>query len=465
MKYNPRPYQKIAGDYLSEHPKCALLLDMGLGKTAVTLTYLKEQILDEFAINKALVIGPLRVAQSVWGTEASKWDHLQGLRVSKVLGSLKQRVEALNTPADIYVINRENVVWLVEYLGSKWDFDAVIIDELSSFKSSTSKRWKALRKVIRRANVVVGLTGTPIGGGYIDLWPQIYLIDGGQRLGKTLTAFRQRFFRPGRGKGHVVYEWRINPGAKEEIDELLSDICLSMSKDDWLEMPDLIFNDVVVRMDSKARKLYDEFEKEKVLPLLEGLVIESVDDADNFVAGTTAAAVHNKLLQMANGAVYDDEGGVFHIHDAKLDALEEIVEGNPGQPLLVFYAYKHDMERIKKRFADAVTLNEGDTQDIISRWNAGQIPMLLCHPASAGHGLNLQEGGHIAVWFGLTWNLELYQQANARLHRQGQEHSVIIHHIICENSQDERVIRALQEKDVTQKSLLDALKNYLDRRR
>lgn len=431
----------------------------------MTLTEITRKIWDEFSVNNALVIAPIRVAEDTWTRESAKWDHLQGLRVSKVLGTAKQRIAALNTQADVYVINRENVTWLVEHLGPRWDFDMVIMDELSSFKSSTSKRWKSLRKVIRRATYVIGLTGTPAPNGYVDLWPQIYLIDGGQRLGKTLTEFRRRFFHPGRGKGHVVYEWIINPGAKEEIDRLLSDICLSMSKEDWLEMPDLIFNDVVVRMDSKARKLYDEFEKEKVLPLLEGLVIEDVEEADNFVAGTTAAAVHNKLLQMANGAVYDDEGGVFHIHDAKLDALEEIAESNPGQPLLVFYAYKHDLERIKNRFTDAVVLNEGDTQDIISRWNNGNIPILLCHPASAGHGLNLQEGGHIAVWFGLTWNLELYAQANARLHRQGQEHSVIIHHIICENTQDERVIRALQQKDATQRSLLDALKNYLDVRR
>lgn len=431
----------------------------------MTLTEICRLIWQEFSVNKALVIAPIRVAEDTWLRESLKWDHLEGLRISKVLGTAQQRIKALETPADVYVINRENVTWLVEHLGSRWDFDMVILDELSSFKNAGAKRFKSLRKVIKRASYVVGLTGTPAPNGYIDLWPQIYLIDGGQRLGKTLTEFRRRFFHPGRGKGHVVYEWLINTGAKEEIDRLLSDICLSMSKEDWLEMPDLIFNDVIVKMDSKARKLYDEFEKEKVLPLLEGMVIEEVEDADNFVAGTTAAALNNKLLQMANGSVYDDEGGVFHIHDAKLDALEEIVESNPGQPLLVFYAYKHDLERIKTRFADAVTLNEGDTQDIISRWNAGKIPMLLCHPASAGHGLNLQEGGHIAVWFGLTWNLELYQQANARLHRQGQEHSVIIHHIVCENTQDERVIRALQQKDVTQRSLLDALKHYLDGRR
>ena len=463
MKYIPKPHQAIAEEFLKSHPRCCLFLDMGLGKTVVTLTEISRQVWEEFSLNKVLVAAPIRVAEDTWTRESAKWDHLQGLRVSKVLGTAKQRIKALQTPADVYVINRENVTWLVEYYGMRWPFDGLVLDELSSFKNAGSKRWKSIRKVIRMCKVVIGLTGTPAPNGYIDLWPQIYLIDGGQRLGKTLTAFRQRFFRPGRGKGHVVYEWRINPGAKEEIDHLLSDICLSMSKDDWLEMPDLIFNDVVVRMDSKARKLYDEFEREKVLPLLEGLVIESVDDADNFVAGTTAAAVHNKLLQMANGAVYDDEGGVFHIHDAKLDALEEIVEGNPGQPLLVFYAYKHDLERIKTRFADAVTLNEGDTQDIISRWNAGQIPMLLCHPASTAFGLNLQEGGHIAVWFGLTWNLELYTQANCRLYRQGQEHSVIIHRILCENTQDERVLKALDQKDATQKSLLEALKHYFER--
>lgn len=462
MKYKPHDYQAIAHSFMQKNSHCALFLSMGLGKTVTTLTYLKEQMLEEFSVDKALIIGPLRVAQSVWDAEVSKWDHLRELRIVKVLGTAKQRIDALNTPADVYVINRENVVWLVEYLGQNWDFDAVIIDELSSFKNSNSKRFKALRKVIRRAKIVVGLTGTPAGNSYMDLWPELYLIDGGQRLGKTLTAFRQRFFHPGRGKGHVVYEWVMNRGAKEEIDRLLSDICLSMSKEDWLQMPDIIYNDVVVKMDRQARKLYDEFEREKVLPLLEGKVIEDVDEADTFVAGTTAATVSMKLLQMANGSVYDDDGSVFHIHDAKLDALEEIAESNPGQPLLVFYGYKHDLDRIKKRFADAVILNEGDTQDIISRWNSGKIPMLLCHPASAGHGLNLQEGGHIAVWFGLNWSLELYQQANARLHRQGQEQSVIIHHIICQDTIDERVMKALNSKDTTQRSLLNSLKAYLE---
>lgn len=430
-------------------------------KTVVTLTDIMRRMWDEFSLNKVLVIAPIRVAEDTWSRESNKWDHLQGLRISKVLGTAKQRIAALETPADVYVINRENVVWLIEYLGLNWDFDGVVVDELSSFKNPNSKRFKALRKVIRGVKVFLGLTGTPAPNGYIDLWPQIYLIDGGKRLGKTLTAYRQRFFHPGRGKGHIVYEWVMNRGAKEEIDALLSDICLSMSKEDWLQMPDIIYNDVVVKMDKQARKLYNEFEKEKVLPLLDGEVIEDVDEADTFVAGTTAATVSMKLLQMANGSVYDDDGSVFHIHDAKLDALEEIAESNPGQPLLVFYGYKHDLDRIKKRFADAVILNEGDTQDIITRWNEGRIPMLLCHPASAGHGLNLQEGGHIAVWFGLNWSLELYQQANARLHRQGQEQSVIIHHIICQDTIDERVMDALNKKDTTQRSLLDSLKAYL----
>ena len=461
MRYAPKPHQEIAGKFLQEHDHCALLLDMGLGKTVVTLTDVMRRLYEDFSANKVLVIAPIRVAEDTWTREADKWDHLGGLRVSKVLGTAKQRIRALETPADIYVINRENVVWLAEYLGNKWDFDMVVIDELSSFKSSRSKRFKALKKYITKAKVVVGLTGTPAPNGYMDLWSQIYLIDGGKRLGKTITSYREKFFNPGRGKGHVVYEWKLKPGAKERIDALLSDICLSMSKEDWLQLPSLIINDVYVRMDSKARKLYNEFRKEKVLPLLDGVAIDDVDDADSFVSGATAATLSNKLLQMANGAVYEDDGSVYHIHDAKLDALEEIVESNPGQPLLVFYEYRHDLERIKKRFADAVTLNEGNTSQIISLWNEGKIPMLLCHPASAGHGLNLQEGGHIAVWFGLTWNLELYQQAIARLHRQGQEKSVIVHRIICEDTIEDRVKQALDVKDTNQRSLLSALKDCL----
>ena len=306
MRYNPRPHQKIAGDFLREHPKCCLFLDMGLGKTVVTLTEVMNKIWEEFSIDKVLVIAPIRVAEDTWTREKDKWDHLDGLKVSKVLGTAKQRIRALETKADVYVINRENVVWLVEYLGMDWDFDMVVIDELSSFKSSKAKRWKALRKVIKRASYVLGLTGTPAPNGYPDLWAQLYLIDGGERLGKTLTAFRQRFLRPGRGKGHVVYEWRMQPGAKEKIDDLLSDICLSMQKEDWLTLPPIIYNNVVVRMDKKARALYDEFKKEKVLPLLDGSVIEEVDEADAFVSGTKAATVSNKLLQMANGAVYLD---------------------------------------------------------------------------------------------------------------------------------------------------------------
>ena len=465
MQYRPKEHQKISQAFLQKNNRCALFLDMGLGKTVVTLSVAKQLIWDDFAVQKGLVIAPIRVAEDTWSREAAKWDHLQGLRVSKVLGTAKQRIKALNTPADLYVINRENVTWLVEYLGMKWDFDLVIIDELSSFKSNDAKRFKALRKVIGRAKYVWGLTGTPAPNGYIDLWPQIYLIDGGQRLGKTLTAFRNQYFRPGRGKGHVVYEWLLRPGGKEGIDAALADLCLSMSKEDWLTLPDIIFNDVVVRMDKQSQKLYDQFEKEKVLPLLDGVVTDDVEGADSFVIGAQAAVVRNKLLQMANGAVYEEDGSVLYIHDAKLDALAEIVEANPGQPLLVFYSFRHDLERIKKRFADAVVLNEGDTQDTITRWNKGQVPMLLCHPASAGHGLNLQEGGHIAVWFGLTWSLELYQQANARLYRQGQEHSVIVHRIICDGSEDRRVAEALEAKDTSQRSLLDALKAYLREKR
>lgn len=307
MKYNPKPHQEIAGDFLWMHDRCCLFLDMGLGKTVVTLSSLMSRIWEEFSVDKVLVIAPLRVAEDTWSREKDKWDHLQGLRVSKVLGTAKQRIKALETKADVYVINFENLVWLIEYLGMSWDFDAVVIDELSGFKSPKAKRWKALRKVIKRAVFVIGLTGTPAPNGYPDLWSQIYLIDGGQRLGKTLTAFRQRFLRPGRGKGHVVYEWKLQEGAKERIDALLSDICLSMSKEDWLKLPPIIYNTIAVRMDKKARAVYDEFKKEKVLPLLEGTVVEEIDEADAFVSGTKAATVSNKLLQMANGAVYLDK--------------------------------------------------------------------------------------------------------------------------------------------------------------
>lgn len=464
MKYEPKRHQRIAEQFCMTHSHAGLLLDMGLGKTVVTLTVLNRLMYEEFSLNRALVIAPKRVAEDTWSREAEKWDHLSGLRVVKVLGTAKQRTAALAQDGDVYVINRENVVWLVETLGARWPFDGVVIDELSSFKSSRSKRWRALRRVIGAANYVYGLTGTPAPNGYIDLWPEMYLLDRGQRLGRTLGEFRNTYFNPGAHKGHIVYEWRLKPGAKARIDAKLSDLCLSMSKEDWLDLPERTYNTVPVTLSPSARKLYEQFQKEKILPLLRGcdglrLAGAGAEDYDSAVLGDMAATVSGKLLQMANGAVYDENGEVFHIHDAKLDALEEIADTNPGQPLLVFYTYKHDLDRIQARFPNAEKIKGSET---ISDWNAGKIPMLLCHPASAGHGLNLQAGGHIIVWFGLPWSLELYQQANDRLHRMGQKQGVIIHHIVALETLDERVMSVLAGRESTQRGLLDALKAYVE---
>ena len=416
---------------------------------------------EEFAIRKALVIAPKRVAEDTWSREQAKWEHLKHLKVVKVMGTKDKRLAALKEQADIYIINRENVEWLVETLGTRWRFDAVVIDELSSFKSAKSKRWKALRKVIFGSRYVYGLTGTPASNGYLDLWPEMYLLDHGERLGKTLGAYRSTYFNPGAHKGHVVFEWRLKPGARERIDARLSDICLSMSKEDWLDLPERTYNTIPVQLDSKARKLYDQFKRDKILPLVrehEKLAVAQGMDYDTAVVGDMAAQVSGKLLQMANGAVYDDDGEIFHIHDAKLDMLAEIADTSAGQPILVFYNYKHDLKRLQERFPDAVKMGG---EDVISAWNRGEIPMLLCQPASAGHGLNLQDGGHIIVWFGLTWSLELSQQANDRLHRMGQRSAVIVHHLVAEDTIDEKVMAALTAKDATQKGLLDALKQYL----
>lgn len=398
------------------------------------------------------------MAEDTWTSEKDKWDHLSSLRISKVLGSVRQRCEALDADADIYVINRENVQWLVELLGSNWPFDMVVIDELSSFKSSQSKRWRSLKRVIKLSTYVIGLTGTPAGNGYSDLWPEIYLIDGGAALGRTITNYRDTFFYPGARKGHIVYEWKLKTGAKVQIDSRLKPFCLSMSQEDWLQLPPIIYNDVRVRMDSSELAEYDRLSRDKVIPLLDG-ARSTIEDMDSAVVGETAATLSNKLLQMANGAVYDDQGGVYRLHDRKLDALEDIVEASQGQPILVYYSYKHDAQRIRERFPEAKTL---DTSEDIAEWNKGNIQMLLCHPASAGMGLNLQQGGHLMVWFGLPWSLELLQQAEARLHRQGQEQSVIVHRIICAGTLDERVLSVLTRKDATQRSLLTALKEYVE---
>ena len=369
MEFKPKRHQLLAMDFLRTHSHCGLFLDMGLGKTVCTLTVAKE-LLDDFRIEKALVIAPLRVAESTWTNEKDKWDHLQDLRVVKVLGSCEHRVKALAEDADVYVINRENTQWLVEYYNGIWPFDLVIIDELSSFKNPQAKRFRMLRRVIPQSDYVWGLTGTPAPNGYMDLWSEVFLLDGGKALGKTITSYRTAYFTPGAHKGHIVYEWRLKVGSKANIDKRLSNICLSMSKDDWLELPPLIDNEVRVRMTSAEKKVYDKFQAEKVIPLLESSV-SSIEEMDSAIVGGTAAVVSGKLLQMANGAVYDDAGNVFELHSQKLDALAEIVASAQGTPLLVFYSYRHDVGRIQARFPEAVELKTGAD---IEKWNAGEIP-------------------------------------------------------------------------------------------
>ena len=468
MKYEPMQHQQIAIDFCLKHPRAGLLMGMGLGKTSVSLSVFVEYKDNLFTARRALVIAPKNVAQNVWAQECLKWDHTKDLRCSIILGTEKQRKAALEADADLYIINRENVVWLMEQLhGSLERFDMVILDELSSFKSTSAKRWKALKKPIQSVRYVLGLTGTPAPNGYLDLWPQMFLLDGGECLGKRIGDYRARYFTMGAHKGHIVYEWRLRIGAQDAINRKLRELCISMSSEDWLKLPPVIYNTVYVSMDKAGKKSYDKFQKDKVIPLLETrsgirqLDPNSEKDLEKMtsaIQADTAAVVTGKLLQMANGAVYDDNGKIVPIHDAKLDALEEIVEANDGNNLLVFYSYQHDLDRITARFPKArVFSGPGDVDD----WNAGKIPMLLCHPASCGHGLNLQQGGHIIVWFGLTWSLELYQQANARLPRPGQKESVIVMHLICRGTVEEKVLAALQEKDTSQGALLNALKGYL----
>ena len=464
MKYTPHKYQAEAIEFLQNNPRSALFLDMGLGKTVISMTVLNRMLYEDFSLGKVLVIAPKTVAEDTWSRESAKWDHLNHLRISKVLGTQKQREKAMAAEADIYVINRENVQWLVENYGAKWPFDAVVIDELSSFKSTSAKRWRLLKRVAPLCKVVWGLTGTPASNGYMDLFAEVFLIDNGEHLGKTLTSFRDKYFNPGARKGHIVYEWRLKPGAKERIDAQLSTFCLSMKADDWLDMPARVDVPHYVHMSKAERKIYEQLKQDKVLPLLEGKLTDSFDDADHAILGGTAATLSGKLLQMANGAVYDEEGNVFHIHDAKLDALEDIVEAAQGEPVLVYYNYKHDLDRIKKRLPQAEAFGAGkDTADTIRAWNDGEIPILLCHPASVAYGLNMQEGGHIIIWFGPTWSLELYQQANARLLRQGQTDTVFIHHILTDGTIDARVMDALDRKDGVQEALLNALKGYLSK--
>lgn len=442
MKYEPHNYQQFATDFILEHPISCLMLDMGLGKTVITLTALWQLALDSFDVSRILVIAPKRVAEDTWPKELSKWEHLSGLDATLVMGTQAAREAALRQQTFLYIINRENVSWLVA--NHPWDFDMVVIDELSSFKSNQAQRFKALKKVRPLVSRIVGLTGTPAPNSLLDLWPQMYLMDMGQRLGRFIGGFRDRFFTPDKRNREIIYSYKPREGAEEAIYGLISDICISMKAVDYLDMPELIMNRVEVSMDSRERKIYDDFQRDMVVSL-QGEELDAVN----------AAVLSGKLLQMANGAVYGENHKVIRIHDRKLDALEDLMEAANGKPLLVAYWYEHDLQRIKARFKNARCI---DTTQDIDDWNAGRIPLALIHPASAGHGLNLQDGGCTIVWFGLTWSLELYQQLNARLWRQGQKHTVVIHHIVTKGTHDEDVLRALECKDTRQTALIDAVR-------
>ena len=444
-----RPYQQYAADLIVQKPAVGLLLDMGMGKTVTTLYAINALRYDYFAVQNVLVIAPLRVAESTWVDECREWDELQEFTVVPVLGSVTHRQQALRTPADVYTINRENVPWLVEYYGKDWPFDMVVLDESSSFKNHQSKRFRALKRVRPKIKRLVELTGTPAPNSLMDLWSQVFLLDGGTRLGKTISAYRRRWFIPAGGYGHVVYNYDLKPGAKEEIYEAISDICVSMKASDYIQLPPVLYNTVKVVLPPAAKEKYKQLKRDLVLPL-----------ADTELVAQTAAVLNMKLLQMANGAVYDEDGNVKIIHRAKLDALAEIVETNINKPILVFYWFKHDLERLQAEFPKARQLR---TAKDIRDWNDGKILMLLVHPASAGHGLNLQHGGSIIVWFSLTWSLELYQQANKRLHRSGQSHTVVIHHLIAEGTMDEQVMKALQGKEAGQAAMLEAVKAEIER--
>lgn len=449
VRFEPHDYQKTAIDKILTTPRCGLFLDMGLGKTVITLTAINELMYNSFEISRVLVIAPLRVAEDTWSRESEKWDHLRQLTISKILGTPAQRRAALNAKADVYIINRENVVWLCGEL-KHWRFDMVVIDELSSFKSPKAQRFRALRKVIGGSKRVVGLTGTPAPNGLIDLWSEMYLIDGGERLGRTVTGYRERYFVPDKRNQTTVFTYKPKPEADAAIRAKLADICVSMKAADWLTLPERIDCVTAVKLTPAQRKAYDKFERDMYIEFTEGCTNKFVP-----VSAVSAAALTNKLLQYSNGAMYTESGEYIETGEGKLDALGEIIEAANGAPVLCFYSYKHDLERIKRRFPQAVKL---DSPQHITDWNEGKIQLLLAHPAGAGHGLNLQAGGNIIVWFGLTWSLELYQQANARLHRQGQQRAVIVYHILTENTADERVYRSLQDKSAVQDELLTALK-------
>lgn len=451
-KFIPHEYQRYAAEYIITHPVTALLLDMGLGKTVTTLTAVNELIYDYFEISKVLVIAPLRVARDTWPAEIQKWEHLQNLTYSVAVGTEAERLRSLKTQADIYIINRENVQWLIEENGVVFNYDMLIIDELSSFKNHDTKRFKSLMKMRPKVKRVVGLTGTPSSNGLMDLWAEFRLLDMGQRLGRFIGKYRTDYFLPDRRNGNIVYSYRPLPDAEQQIYDKISDITISMKSTDHLNMPELIISEYPVKLSEEERQHYEELKEELVLEL-----------PDGDVTASNAGSLSNKLSQMANGAIYSDDRDVLPIHDRKLDALEDIIEAANGKPVLVAYWFKHDLARIQERLNKLhIPFATMDKADSISRWQRGELPVGLIHPASAGHGLNLQSGGSTLIWFGLTWSLELYQQTNARLWRQGQQSkTVIIQHIITTGTIDRKNMSALQKKEETQNALIDAVKAEL----
>ena len=453
MKYNPHKYQRFCIDFIKNNPVAAILLDMGMGKTSLTLTAIMELMYDSFEVSKVLIIAPLRVAKHTWSGEIEKWEHLQGLRYSIVVGTVAQRKKALQKDADIYIINRENVPWLIEQSGMPFDYDMVVIDELSSFKNWQSKRFRSLMKVRPMVKRMVGLTGTPSSNGMMDLFAEYKVLDMGARLGRFIGQYRLNYFKPDRMNGPVVYSYKLLPGAEEKIYEKIDDITISMKATDYLEMPELISTEYPVYLSASELDTYEEMKKDLVLNLPGGEITAS-----------NAASLSGKLSQMANGAVYTDDEKYVEFHDKKLEALEDIIEAASGQPLMVAYWYKHDLIRIEERLKSlGVQYEKLDSDSSIEKWNKGELPVALVHPASAGHGLNLQSGGSTLVWFGITWSLELYQQTNARLYRQGQTASCVkIIHIIAKGTIDERIVKALSDKDNTQAALIDAVKADLN---
>ncbi len=453
MRFTPHNYQRYCIERLIVDAALGLFLDMGLGKTVITLTAVNDLRYNRLLVNKVLIIAPKKVAEATWSKEAAKWDHLKHLRISLALGSQQKRVKALNTPADLYVINRENVPWLVEYYRNAWPFDMVVIDESSSFKSHQAKRFKSLTWVRPHIQRIVELTGTPAPNGLIDLWAQVFLLDQGKRLGAKITHYRERYFEPDQRNAQQVFSYRPKQGADEAIQHLIGDICVSMKAEDYLELPDVIIDDIPVVLDAAAQKQYTIMERDMLLQVNE-----------NTIDAGSAAVLSNKLLQLCNGAVYDENGVPVEIHKCKIEAFMELIEQLNGQPALVFYNFKHDLTRLEKALSKTglhVRRLSGPQDE--ADWNARQIDILLAHPASCAYGLNLQDGGNHVIWFGLNWSLELYQQANKRLHRQGQTQKVIIHHLVVEGGRDEDVVAALEDKSATQDRLIESLKARIEK--